>query len=113
METMARLISDPETRFASLKAALIDLEASSILVILPFLSPCALAIPAPVIFILLSVPISAITAQIFVDPMSMARILLLFTYIPSRKISVLYLLLSCLISPFSIIALFKRITLSV
>lgn len=69
--------SEPETLFASLSAVLMDLEASSMFVMLPFLRPCALQTPAPVMEMDLSLPTSAIIAHIFVEPISMAKIVLL------------------------------------
>jgi len=47
------------------------------LVMLPFFKPCALAVPAPVIAIELSSEISAMIAHIFVEPISMAKTVLL------------------------------------
>lgn len=78
METIAVFAaSEPETLFASLSAVFIDFEASSMFVMLPFLSPSALQTPAPVIDMDLSLLTSAIIAHIFVEPISMAKIVLL------------------------------------
>src|SRR3989339_505358 len=73
MVTIALRSSVPATRLASLSALLIDLDASSMLVMLPLRSPCAFAIPAPIICALLSSSISAMSAQTFVEPISMAK----------------------------------------
>jgi hypothetical protein len=71
-------MSVPAIRFASAIAVFIDFDASSIFVMLPRLTPCDLALPEPVIEMPLPLsPISAISAQTFVEPMSMAKTVLL------------------------------------
>src|SRR3989338_2919563 len=73
MVTTALRSSVPATRLASLSALLIDLDASSMLVMLPLRRPCAFAIPAPMICAWLSSSISAMSAQTLVEPISMAK----------------------------------------
>jgi len=64
----------PAMRRASLSAFLIEREASSMLVMIPFLTPWDLAKPWPVTSSFPSSDTSAMTALILVDPTSMAKI---------------------------------------
>ncbi len=80
IETITFSYCVPATLFASFKAFLIDFEASSMFVIMPFLRPCDFAIPAPRIFIPSSL-CSAMIAQILLEPISIPKIVVL-NYFP-------------------------------